>query len=227
MTAEQFRSQFSKYSFPKLGYIKIPKIKIPEEDYAALNLASNADSKDYLLALAKRGFSEKLESGKIPIEKKDIYWKQAEFELGEINKLLFTDYILLVYHVIRYCRSNGILNGFARGSAGGSTLLYLIDVIGIDPIRHDLLFERFISAARTDTKEIDGETYISSESLPDVDIDSDCALKDKLNGFIDSTFLKERVQLQTMGHYRERSPLKRFAKFSLDIQRRKPSKFLI
>ena len=215
MTAEQFRSQFSKYSFPKLGYIKIPKIKIPEEDYAALNLASNADSKDYLLALAKRGFSEKLESGKIPIEKKDIYWKQAEFELGEINKLLFTDYILLVYHVIRYCRSNGILNGFARGSAGGSTLLYLIDVIGIDPIRHDLLFERFISAARTDTKEIDGETYISSESLPDVDIDSDCALKDKLNGFIDSTFPQRTCAIANYGTLQGKVAIKEVCKVFL------------
>jgi DNA polymerase III subunit alpha len=215
MTAEQFRSQFSKYSFPKLGYIKIPKIKIPEEDYAALNLASNADSKDYLLALAKRGFSEKLESGKIPIEKKDVYWKQAEFELGEINKLLFTDYILLVYHVIRYCRSNGILNGFARGSAGGSTLLYLIDVIGIDPIRHDLLFERFISAARTDTKEIDGETYISSESLPDVDIDSDCALKDKLNGFIDSTFPQRTCAIANYGTLQGKVAIKEVCKVFL------------
>lgn len=215
MTAEQFRAQFSKYSFPKLGYIKIPKIKIPEEDYAALNLSANADSKDYLLALAKRGFSEKLESGKIPTEKKDIYWKQAEFELGEINKLLFTDYILLVYHVIRYCRSNGILNGFARGSAGGSTLLYLIDVIGIDPIRHDLLFERFISAARTDTKEIDGETYISSESLPDVDIDSDCALKDKLNGFIDSTFPQRTCAIANYGTLQGKVAIKEVCKVFL------------
>lgn len=215
MTAEQFRSQFSKYSFPKLGYIKIPKIKIPEEDYAALNLAANAHSKDYLLALAKRGFSEKLESGKIPIEKKDVYWKQAEFELGEINKLLFTDYILLVYHVIRYCRSNGILNGFARGSAGGSTLLYLIDVIGIDPIRHDLLFERFISAARTDTKEIDGETYISSESLPDVDIDSDCALKEKLNEFIDSTFPLRTCAIANYGTLQGKVAIKEVCKIFL------------
>lgn len=188
MTAEQFRAQFSKYSFPKLGYIKIPKIKIPEEDYAVLNLAANADSKDYLLALVKRGFTEKLESGKIPADKKDVYWKQAEFELGEINKLLFTDYILLVYHVIRFCRKNNILNSPGRGSCVGSLLLYLLRVTTVDPVKHGLLFERFISAARTDSKEFDGETYISSESLPDVDLDSDCALKHKVNEFIENLF---------------------------------------
>ncbi len=188
MTAADFRSQFSKYDYPKLGYIQIPKISIPAEDYTELSLAANATSQDYLLALTERGFRDKLASGKIPRGQAQIYWDRAEFELNEINKLLFTDYILLVYHIIRFCKKNKILNGFARGSAGGSCLLHFLGVVGVDPVKHGLLFERFISSARTDTKDFDGQTYISSESLPDVDIDSDCAEKHRLNEFIEESF---------------------------------------
>ena len=180
-----------------------------------MSLAADANSKDYLLALTKRGFAEKLQSSKIPADKKDIYWKQAEFELSEINKLLFTDYILLVYHIIRFCKKNGILNGFARGSAGSSCLLYFLGVIGIDPIRHNLLFERFISAARTDTKEFDGQTYISSESLPDVDIDSDCAQKHKLNGFIESAFPNRTCSISNYGTLQGKNAIKEVAKMFL------------
>ena len=215
MTPEQFRSQFAKYNLPKLGYIKIPKISIPAEDYAELSLAANANSKDYLLALVKRGFAEKIAAGKIPADKKDIYWKQAEFELGEINKLLFTDYILLVYHIIRFCKKNGILNGFSRGSAGASLLLYLLNVIGIDPIKHDLLFERFISASRTDTKEFDGEIYIASESLPDVDIDSDCAQKHRLNDFIATAFPSRTCAIANYGTLQGKVAIKEACKIYL------------
>lgn len=215
MTPEQFRSQFTKYNLPKLGYIKIPKISIPAEDYAELSLAANANSKDYLLALVKRGFAEKLESGKIPADKKDIYWKQAEFELGEINKLLFTDYILLVYHIIRFCKKNGILNSPSRGSCGGSTLLYFLGVIGIDPIKHDLLFERFISAARTETQVFDGETYIASESLPDVDIDSDCAQKHRLNEFIETAFPHKTCSIANYGTLQGKVAIKEACKIYL------------
>lgn len=215
MTSAEFRSQFTKYNLPKLGYIKIPKIKIPLEDYAALNLKENADSKDYLLALTKRGFAEKLTLGKIPSDKKDIYWKQAEFEMGEINKLLFTDYILLVYHIIRFCKSNGILNSPSRGSCGGSTLLYFLGVIGIDPIKHDLLFERFISAARTETQVFDGETYIASESLPDVDIDSDCAQKHRLNEFIETAFPNKTCPIANYGTLQGKVAIKEACKIYL------------
>lgn len=215
MTAAEFRSQFTKYNLPKLGYIKIPKIKIPLEDYAALNLSESADSKDYLSALTKRGFAEKLESGKIPADKKDIYWKQAEFEMGEINKLLFTDYILLVYHIIRFCKSNGILNSPSRGSCGGSVLLYFLGVIGIDPIKHELLFERFISAARTETQVFDGETYIASESLPDVDIDSDCAQKHRLNEFIETAFPNKTCPISNYGTLQGKVAIKEVCKIYL------------
>lgn len=215
MTSELFRAQFSKYSFPKLGYIKIPKIKIPDEDYAALNLAVNADSKDYLLALVKRGFAEKLDSGKIPANKKDVYWKQAEFELGEINKLLFTDYFLLVYHIIRFCKTNKILNGAGRGSAASSILLWLMGITMPDPINHKLLFERFISSARTEVKEIDGEIYIASESLPDVDLDSDCARKQELNQFIDSAFPNKTCAIANYGTLQGKVAIKEVCKIFL------------
>src|SRR3990167_5980526 len=179
----QFDQQFEEYNFPKLGYIKIPKIPIPPEDIARLNLAADCSSNDYLIALANEGFEAWLKKGKIPAGQESIYKDRLNYEVGEINRLLFTNYILLVYHMMNFCRKNDIANSPSRGSCGGSLLLAVINCIQIDPIKHDLLFERFISAARTEVKEFDGEIYIASASLPDIDTDSDQTQKDKVLKF--------------------------------------------
>ncbi len=67
-------------------------------------------------------------------------------------------------------------------------VLYIIGVTTLDPMKHNLLFERFVSAARTEIKEMDGDIYISSTMLPDVDIDSDTMFKPLINKFLAESF---------------------------------------
>jgi DNA polymerase III alpha subunit len=205
-------NNFTTYDLPKFGYIKIPKFTIPDEDRKNLNLSSKCNSEEYLLALAKDGFNKKLESGKIPKDKKHTYWERISNELEEINKLLFTDYILLVYHIIKFCDKNGILNSPGRGSCGGSLLLYVLGVVKIDALKHNLLFERFIAGGRTEIKEINGEKYIKSENLPDVDLDSDRELKYKINEFITSQFPNRTCQIKTVGTLQGKSVIKEVLK---------------
>lgn len=159
---------------------------MPEDDLKSLGLEKTCTNIQYLEALVRRGLQAKIDSGIISKDKYNEYWARAEMEMGEINRLYFTEYILLVYHIIKFCIDNQILNGYGRGSAAGSLCLYLLKVTNVDPIRFDLLFERFISSARTDIKDINGQTYISSESLPDVDLDSDRNLKYKINDYLNT-----------------------------------------
>ncbi|RTK99135.1 MAG: hypothetical protein EKK57_10220, partial [Proteobacteria bacterium] len=180
--------KFQKYEFPKLGYVKVPRFKIGAESEIRLNLKSGYSSDDLLKALINEKFLEKVKTNVISKDKKEDYKKRLQFEVAELSKLKFTDYILLVYGVISFCKENGIANGPGRGSAAGSLVLYTLGVTQVDPLKHDLLFERFVSAARTDIKEIDNDIYISSASLPDVDIDTQASKKHLINEYLNSCF---------------------------------------
>ena len=207
-----FVNQFEKYDFPKLGFIKIPRFNISKEDIKNFKLGNKFNSSDYLAALIKYKFDEKLKNKIIPTSEIQKYQDRLEYEFNEITRLYFTDYILLVYHLINFCKNNNILNSFGRGSSGGSLLLYILDCVKINPIKYNLLFERFISSARTELKEIDGETYISSGSLPDFDLDSQRSLKYKINEYIDKQFPNKTVAICNISTFQTKVLLKEVLK---------------
>ncbi len=207
-----FADQFEKYDFPKLGFIKIPRFNISKEDIKNFKLGSKFNSSDYLAALIKHKFDEKLKNKIITELEKQKYHDRLEYEFNEINRLYFTDYILLVYHLIVFCKNNNILNSPGRGSSGGSLLLFILDCVKINPIKHNLLFERFISSARTELKEIDGETYISSGSLPDFDLDSQRSLKYKINEYISNQFPNKTAAICNISTFQTKVLLKEVLK---------------
>lgn len=183
-----FLSQFESLVIPNLGYIKLPKYDITLEDRVKYHLSEDADSADFLLSLINDGFEVMLGNGTIPKDKKEQYQQRLTHEYETFKNLFFIDYVLLIFSIVDFCKRNDIMNSPARGSCGGSLAFYVIGLIGIDPIKHDLLFERFISASRTQTKIINGETYLASENLPDVDLDSDVIHKPLINKFLESRF---------------------------------------
>ena len=212
MSSLEFTNQFENIEIPHLGFIKIPAISIPDEEKVSLKLTPEATNEQFLYALARKGFNDKLKRGVIPQEKQKEYSERLRLEFDTIKSLYFIEYILLVYRIIQFCRQNNILNSPARGSCGGSLLLYCIDVIQIDPIKYGLLFERFISAARTEIKEVNGEKYLASSSLPDVDIDSDRALKPKVGEYISSLFPNRTALIATCNVFQSKSLLKEVLK---------------
>jgi len=86
-----------------------------------------------------------------------IYWKRFEYELDLIKNKGYEDYFLIVSDMIQFAKKSGVFVGPSRGSSAGSLVCYLLDITEIDPIKHNLLFERFIDINRND--------------LPDIDID--------------------------------------------------------
>jgi DNA polymerase-3 subunit alpha len=85
--------------------------------------------------------------------------ERLEFELGVIKDMGFSAYFLVVWDLVRYARSRGIRVGPGRGSAAGSCVAYCLRIVDIDPIRYDLLFERFLNPGR--------------KQMPDIDMDFD------------------------------------------------------
>jgi len=123
MDVIEFISNFKKVDFPNLGFIKMPQLLISAEQRKEVDLEENATSENVLIALAKRNFDLKLHNNVIPPDKRKEYFDRLEFELTEIIRLQFTDYILLVYQIINFCKDNGILTSPGRGCLNGDVLV--------------------------------------------------------------------------------------------------------
>lgn len=106
---------------------------------------------DYLLKVARTGLAKRYPN------QNDIINDRFNFELGVINKMGFASYFLIVADFVQYAKENGIPVGPGRGSAAGSIVAYALGITDIDPLRFNLLFERFLNPDRI--------------SMPDIDID--------------------------------------------------------
>ncbi|WP_161980450.1 DNA polymerase III subunit alpha [Streptococcus sp. S784/96/1] len=101
---------------------------------------------------------ERAEAGLVAKKKTEsIYQERLNQELSVIHKMGFDDYFLIVWDLLRFGRSKGYYMGMGRGSAAGSLVSYALDITGIDPVKNNLLFERFLNEERY--------------SMPDIDID--------------------------------------------------------
>ncbi len=123
--------------------IKIPVFRTPE---------NTGDNTAYLRKLSFDGFHKRY--GENPPKE---YAERLEYELSVINEKNFTDYFLIVWDFIRYAKKNNIPVGVGRGSGAGSLCAYCIGITGIDPMKYNLMFERFLNPERV--------------SMPDFDVD--------------------------------------------------------
>ena len=127
----------------EFGHTILPNYEVPE---------GYETHYDFLEDLCKKGMVKRYGSS-IPEE----YQKRAEYELGVIKKMGYVDYYLIVWDYIHYAKTHNIPVGPGRGSGAGSILAYAIEITDIDPMKYNLLFERFLNPERV--------------SMPDFDVD--------------------------------------------------------
>ena len=132
------------------------------------------DPKKYLFELCKAGLSKRLNKN-IP----DNYKERLVYELKVINEMGFPNYFLVVYDFIKYAKKNKILVGPGRGSAAGSLVAYSLGITDIDPIKYDLLFERFLNPAR--------------KTMPDIDTDFPDNKRDQVIEYVQEKYGNKRV----------------------------------
>src|SRR4051794_14267784 len=112
--------------------------------------------------------------------------ERMEMELGVIDKMGFNAYFLIVWDFVNYAKSNGIAVGPGRGSAAGSIVAYTLAITDVDPLRYDLLFERFLNAERV--------------SMPDIDIDFSVRGRERVIRYVTEKYGADRVaQIITFG----------------------------
>lgn len=116
---------------------------MPQYDMTAQEKAKYGDRHRMFLSLLEEGF-KKL----VPAGREDEYRKRLDYEIYILESTDNVDYLLVQYDTVNWAREHGILVGCGRGSAGGSLALYLLGITLIDPIKYDLLFERFLLPER-------------------------------------------------------------------------------
>jgi len=121
--------------------------------------------------------------------------ERMEFELGVIEEMGFPSYFLIVWDFVHYAKENGISVGPGRGSAAGSIVSYSLGITDLDPVEHDLLFERFLNPGR--------------KSMPDIDIDFSVRGRDRMIAYVTEKYGSDSVaQIITFGKMAPRAAVR-------------------
>ena len=154
----------------EFGVTKLPKYDVPD----------GYTSWEYLNKLCFDGLSERY----APVT--DELRERLEYELSTIKNMGYVDYFLIVWDFIKYARDHDIMVGPGRGSAAGSLVAYTLGITQLDPIRYDLLFERFLNPERV--------------SMPDIDVDFCFERRQEVIDYVVRKYGKDRVvQIVTFG----------------------------
>src|SRR5437762_7922986 len=146
-----------------LGEILLPKFPLPD----------GRDAFDYLVELTEKGLQKRYDHATPELQ------ERLRFELKTIKEMGFSDYFLIVWDFVAFATRNGIQVGPGRGSAAGSLVAYCLEITDIDPIKYDLLFERFLNPGR--------------KSMPDMDIDFAVDGRDRVINYVAEKYGRDRV----------------------------------
>ncbi len=179
--------------------IEFPGPQLPEVDVPQ----PYADTKEYITSLAWEGLERRYPGYKEDEKQREVLEKRLTYELGVITKMGFDSYFLIVRDYIYWAKTHNIPVGAGRGSGAGSLVAYCIDITNVDPIAHDLLFERFLNPDRI--------------SLPDFDIDFCYEGRQDVINYVTEKYGKDRVgQIATFGTLKAKAVVKDVARV-LDI----------
>lgn len=154
----------------EFGVTKLPKYDVPE----------GYTSWEYLNKLCFEGLKRRYD-----IVSEDLK-ERLEYELSVIHKMGYVDYFLIVWDFIKYAKDHDIMVGPGRGSAAGSIVAYCLEITDIDPIRYQLLFERFLNPERV--------------SMPDIDVDFCFERRQEVIDYVVEKYGSDRVvQIVTFG----------------------------
>ena len=154
----------------EFGVTKLPRYDVPQ----------GYDSWSYLNHLCNIGFEKKYPDDDGTLK------ERLQYELNTIHQMGYVDYFLIVWDFINYAKENGIMVGPGRGSAAGSIVSYTLGITEIDPIKYDLLFERFLNPERV--------------SMPDIDVDFCYERRQEVIDYVTRKYGKEQVvQIVTFG----------------------------
>jgi DNA polymerase III subunit alpha len=174
--------------------LEFNKLHLPQFD-----VPDSREPYEYLHSLCTEGLERLFAETSVDT----VYHERLEFELQVIKQMGYVDYFLIVWDFIKYSKDNGIMVGPGRGSAAGSLAAYCLGITGIDPLKYNLLFERFLNPERI--------------SMPDIDIDFCYERRQEVIDYVVRKYGKDRVaQIITFGTMAARAAIRDVGR-ALDI----------
>lgn len=162
----------------KFGEIHLPEFQVPEGKTA----------KAYLRELCEVGLYKRYEVSA-------VHRERMAFELETIENMGYEDYFLIVWDFIKYAKDQGIFVGPGRGSCGGSLVAYILEITDVDPLKYDLIFERFLNPERI--------------TMPDIDIDFQDDRRQEVIDYVIQKYGKDHVaQIITFGTMAARAAIR-------------------
>ncbi len=167
----------------EFGKIILPHFEVPD----------GREHKEYLRALATAGFNKRYKG--FPETDLIKYRERMDYELSVVDSMGYTDYYLIVYDFVRFAKGAGIPVGPGRGSGAGSIVAYCVGITDIDPMKYNLLFERFLNPERV--------------SMPDFDIDFCYERRPEVIDYVIEKYGADHVaQIVTFGTLAARAAIK-------------------
>lgn len=157
------------------------------------------DDAEYLRQLCRDGWKTKI-AKQIPESEHGVYVDRIKYELDVLQGADLSSYFLIVQDIVNHVRDNSWLPGPGRGSAAGCLVSYLIGITNIDPIKYNLMFDRFYNAGRNTAEHI---------SMPDIDVDVPINKREDIIQYIKDTYGENKVsQMITFNTIKGRGALK-------------------
>ncbi len=170
-------------------------IPLNQRHLPAYPVPHGGKASDYLRSLCQLGLKKRFQGLSIPQK----YIQRLQYELKMIHQMGFDDYFLIVWDYVRFAKVNKIQVGPGRGSAAGSLVAYVLGITGVDPLKYDLLFERFLNPERV--------------SMPDIDIDFQDNRRDEVIEYvIQKDGQDHAAQIITFNTYGPRVAIKEMGK---------------
>ena len=171
------------------------ELKFDEKHIPKVSVPAGESLSGYFEKLTREGLEKRLVTlgNEVDVEQ---YRSRLDEELGIIKSMGFPGYFLIVADFINYAKSNGIPVGPGRGSAAGSLVAYSLNITDLDPLKYDLLFERFLNPGR-------------KSSMPDVDVDFCMDRRDEVIQYVTDKYGKDKVaQIITFGKMQARAVIR-------------------
>lgn len=176
-----------------LNIAKLCNLEIEFGKYQLPEYQSGLNAMEYLKSLCMVGLSKRLQNLTYNYDK-NVYYNRLVYELDTIYEMGFADYFLIVYDYVKFAKKSGIYVGPGRGSAPASLVSYTLGITDVDPIYHNLLFERFLNKERI--------------SMPDIDIDFPDDRRDEVIRYVGARYGKSRVaHILTFGTFKVKMAL--------------------
>ena len=157
------------------------------------------DDAEYLRQLCRDGWKTKI-AKQVPESEHGVYVDRIKYELDVLQGADLSSYFLIVQDIVNYVRDNSWLPGPGRGSAAGCLVSYLIGITNIDPIKYNLMFDRFYNAGRNTAEHV---------SMPDIDVDVPINKREDIIQYIKDTYGENKVsQMITFNTIKGRGALK-------------------